>query len=237
MLVEVQELPAIVTLSAALEQQSFLSDTLTIERGQVESALAGAEHTLEGELFIGGQEHFYLETQAAFALRDESGEIVVHASTQHPTETQIIVARVLGVPSHRVVCQALRMGGAFGGKETQANAFAAVAALGVHKTGKSVSVRLDRMRDMTITGKRHAFLGRYRVGTDAQGKLLALDVQLYSDGGFSLDLSEAVLWRAMFHVDNCYAVEHLRVRGRVARTNLPSATAMRFLPAPSDCGT
>jgi xanthine dehydrogenase large subunit len=228
----VEPLEALTSLRAALEAESFLSDLLRIERGEAEAALGRAAHVLEGELHIGGQEHFYLEGQAAYAQRDVSGHWLVHASTQHPAETQVIVARVLGVPLHEVVCEALRMGGAFGGKEVQANAFAAVAALGALRTGRPVSVRLDRLRDMTITGKRHPFLARFKVSFDGAGKLSALDVQLFSDGGFSLDLSEAVLYRAMFHVDNCYAIEHLRVTGRVVRTHLPSNTAFRGFGGP-----
>jgi xanthine dehydrogenase large subunit len=167
--VQLMEQPALTTLAEAIDKQSFLSELLRIERGDVESALAGSAHRLEGELYVGGQEHFYLETQAAFALYDENGDMLVHSSTQHPTETQHIVARVLGLPQHRVICQSLRMGGAFGGKEVQANGIAAVAALAAHKTGRPVSVRLDRKRDMTITGKRHAFLGRFRVGFAPDG--------------------------------------------------------------------
>jgi xanthine dehydrogenase large subunit len=229
---EVEPLAAFTTMAAALEAESFLSDLLHIERGEPEAALSRAAHVLEGELEIGGQEHFYLETQAAYALREPNGDFLVHASTQHPSETQTIVARVLGVPLHRVTCEALRMGGAFGGKEVQANTFAAVAALGALVTGRPVSVRLDRLRDMTITGKRHGFLARYKVGFDAEGKLRALNAQLYSDGGYSLDLSEAVTYRAMFHIDNCYLVENLRVTGRVLRTHLPSNTAFRGFGGP-----
>jgi xanthine dehydrogenase large subunit len=230
--VDAQALPAITTLEAALAAERFLTEPARITRGDAAAALASAPHRIEGELFIGGQEHFYLETQAAYAYDDESGEMFVHSSTQHPTETQTIVARVLGCQAHRVVCQSLRMGGAFGGKEVQGSAFACIAALGARKTGRPVSVRLDRRRDMTITGKRHPFLGRFRAGFDGQGKVLALDVELFSDGGFSLDLSEAIMWRALFHIDNCYAVEHLRVTGRVVRTNTPSNTAMRGFGAP-----
>lgn len=230
--VEVEELPAVTSLTAALESEHFLTDPVRIERGDVTSVFAAAPRRLEGELLVGGQEHFYLETQAAYAYVDESGEVFVHSSTQHPSETQTIVARVLGCPANRVVCQSLRMGGAFGGKEVQGSLFACVAALGAKKTGRPVSVRLDRRRDMIMTGKRHPFIGRFRVGFDDGGKLLALDVELVSDGGYSLDLSEAIMWRALLHLDNCYAVEHLRVVGRVVRTHTPSNTAMRGFGAP-----
>ncbi|MCL4813393.1 MAG: xanthine dehydrogenase molybdopterin binding subunit, partial [Vicinamibacteraceae bacterium] len=230
--VEYEPLPAMVTLDDAVAAGAWLTPERVIACGDVETALAASQYRLEGDLHVGGQEHFYLETQAAYATVDESGDLLVHSSTQHPTETQAIVARVVGRPANRVVCQSLRMGGAFGGKEIQANGIAAVAALGTLVTGRPVSVRLDRRRDMTITGKRHAFLGRYRVGFEPDGRLNALDVSLVSDGGWSLDLSEAILWRALFHIDNAYHVPHLRVRGRVARTNLPSSTAMRGFGGP-----
>ncbi len=227
-----QVLPAILSLSQAQAADSYHTPPRRIERGEPDRALAAAAHRLTGELYLGGQEHFYLEMQAALALRDESGEMLVHASTQHPSETQAVVARVLGIAENRVVCQSLRMGGAFGGKEVQANAFAAIAALGVIKTGRPVSVRLDRRRDMMITGKRHPFLARFDVGFAADGRLLGLRAELTSDGGYSLDLSEAILWRALFHMDNCYLLEHVRLTGRVAATNLPSNTAMRGFGGP-----
>src|SRR6185312_9627779 len=152
---------------------------------------------------------FYLETQAALAYFDEADMLTVHSSTQHPAETQEIVARVCALKKHDVVVQCLRMGGAFGGKETQANLWAAVAALGARKLQRPVRVRLTRAQDMTMTGKRHPFLARFHVGVGESGKLQALDVQLWSDGGCSLDLSSPVLSRAMFHLDNCYFVPHI----------------------------
>lgn len=217
---------------AAAEAGELLCEPQRIQRGDPEAALRRAPHTLDGSLHVGGQEHFYLEPQAALAVFDEAGAVLVHASTQHPTETQAIVARALGLASHEVVCQSLRMGGAFGGKEVQANAFAAVAAVGLRATGRPVSVRLERACDMTITGKRHAFDADFTVGFDEDGKLLALRVDLISDGGYSLDLSAPVMGRALFHVDNCYLVEQLLVTGRVARTNRPSNTAFRGFGGP-----
>ncbi|MCA9583087.1 MAG: molybdopterin-dependent oxidoreductase, partial [Myxococcales bacterium] len=168
----------------------------------------------------------------ALAHYDEQGHMVVHSSTQHPSETQEIVARVLGVPKNQVTCQSLRMGGAFGGKEVQANLWAAVAALAVRKTGRPVRVRLDRLRDFTMTGKRHPFLARYEVGFDDSGKVAALRVNLFSDGGYSLDLSKPVLYRAMFHIDNCYRIPHLRVTGRICKTHRTSQTAFRGFGGP-----
>jgi len=222
-----EPLPALLTIEAAIAADSFLTQPQTIETGRPDEEMAASAHRLSGELRVGGQEHFYLEMQCAYVHRDAAGGLHVHSSTQHPTETQITVAHVLGVPAHEVICEALRMGGAFGGKETQASSFAAIAALGCLVTGRAVVVRLDRRRDFAITGKRHPFLARYEVGFESDGRLRALRVELFSNGGYSLDLSAAIMNRALFHIDNCYRIEHLRARGRVARTHLPSNTAMR----------
>ncbi|MCB9596550.1 MAG: xanthine dehydrogenase molybdopterin binding subunit [Sandaracinaceae bacterium] len=230
--VDVEALPAITSIEQAIEQGSFHTEPGVIARGDAEGALARATHTLSGELFVGGQEHFYLETHASIASVDEAGSVLVQSSTQHPTETQEIVARVLDLPKNQVVVQSLRMGGAFGGKETQANPWAAVAAIGCVKTGRPVRVRLDRMRDFTMSGKRHPFLGRWRIGFDDDGRIEAYDLELFSDGGFSLDLSAPVLHRALFHADNAYYVPHMRVVGRVCKTNACSHTAFRGFGGP-----
>ncbi|MDO8349098.1 MAG: molybdopterin-dependent oxidoreductase, partial [Planctomycetota bacterium] len=178
--VDYEPLPAVLTIGQAIEAGSFLTDPQTIATGDADGALAACEYTFAGELHIGGQEHFYLEMQAAFVHRDPSGGCHVHASTQHPTETQQTVAHVLGIGANQVVCECLRMGGAFGGKESQANGIAAIAALGCAATGRPASVRLDRPRDMSITGKRHTFLARYAAGFGRDGRLRALRVQLFS---------------------------------------------------------
>jgi len=201
-------------------------------RGGPDAALAGAAHTLEGELSLNGQEHFYLETQAAIALIDEADSVLVHSSTQHPAETQEVVARVLGVAKHQVVVQCVRMGGAFGGKEVQANLWAAVAALGAHKLRRPVRVRLTRAQDMIMTGKRHPFWARFQVGFDVDGRSQALKLALYSDGGYSMDLRAPIMMRAVFHVDNCYQIPHLEVTGQVCRTNHVSNTAFRGFGGP-----
>jgi xanthine dehydrogenase large subunit len=219
-------------LLAAVEANSFLTAPERMQRGDAEGALGTAPHRLEGELFIGSQEHFYLETQAAIAYLDEGGGVSLHSSTQHPAETQEIVARVLGVPKHAVTVQCVRMGGAFGGKEVQANLWAAVAALGAIKLGRPVRVRLTRHHDMTMTGKRHPFLARFRVGFEPDGRLTALALQLYSDGGYSTDLSAPIMMRALFHVDNCYLVPNLLAEGRVCRTHHVSHTAFRGFGGP-----
>ncbi|HEY8432090.1 MAG TPA: xanthine dehydrogenase molybdopterin binding subunit, partial [Sandaracinaceae bacterium] len=230
--VEVTPLPAILGIEQAIEAESFHLEPARIERGDVDGALARAPHVTHGELFVGGQEHFYLETQAAIAHLDEAGAMHVESSTQHPSETQDIVARVIGVPKNQVVVQSLRMGGAFGGKEVQANPWAAIAAVGCQKTGRPVRVRLDRLRDFTMTGKRHPFLGRYRIGFDEHGHILAFDLELYADGGWSLDLSAPVLHRALFHADNAYYLPNARVVGRVCKTNHCSHTAFRGFGGP-----
>ena len=230
--VDYEVLPAIISMADALAVESFSTDPLVIASGDSEAALAAAPQRLEGELKLGGQEHFYLETHCALAAWDEAGEVFIHSSTQHPSETQEVVARVLGIPRSMVTCQSLRMGGAFGGKETQANPYAALVAIGAHATGRPVRVRLDRQLDMTLTGKRHPFWARFRVGHDDEGRLLAMDLELYSDGGWSLDLSKPIMYRALFHCDNCYRIPNLRVVGRVLRTHKVSQTAFRGFGGP-----
>ena len=229
---DMEEKPAVVGIGRALEEKSTLTPPMYIRRGDSAAGIAGAEQTLEGTLDIGGQEHFYLEAQAAIATTDPSGGVLVYSSTQHPSETQEIVARVLGKPKHEVTCECVRMGGAFGGKEVQANVFAAVAALGAQKTGRPVRVALHRKEDMAVTGKRHPFRADYRVGFDAAGKILGLDVSLYSDGGYSADLSRPVMWRAMFHIDNCYYLPNVTVMGQVMKTHKASNTAFRGFGGP-----
>jgi xanthine dehydrogenase large subunit len=225
-------LPAVITIPEAIEAESFHSGPLHIARGDAGSAIAAAPHRISGELAIGGQEHFYLETQCAIARYDDAGGIHVESSTQHPSETQEIVARVLGVQRNLVTVQCTRMGGAFGGKEVQANPYAAIAALGTWKTKRPVRVRLPRRLDMALTGKRHPFLARFKAGFDDDGVLRGVELDLYSDGGWSLDLSEPVLWRALFHCDNAYLVPALDARGWVCKTHKTSQTAFRGFGGP-----
>jgi xanthine dehydrogenase large subunit len=229
---EYQQLPAILDIATAIAQNSFQGNILRAERGDVGAAAVHCPHQLRGELYVGAQDHFYLETQHALAMPDDDGGLLVHSSTQHPSETQAIVARVLGIPRHRVTVQCLRMGGGFGGKESQANPYAAIAALGVHVTKRPVAVRLTRHLDMQLTGKRHPFLGRYHVGFGDDGELHYVDLELFSDGGWSLDLSEAVLSRAVVHADNAYFIPNMRVVGRVCRTHKTSQTAFRGFGGP-----
>ena len=226
-----EPLPAILTIEQAIDAGSYLTEPLRLRRGDM-AALASSAVRFDGELAIGGQEHFYLETQSAIAWLDESGGIAVQSSTQHPSETQAIVARVLGIAKHLVTTECLRMGGAFGGKEVQANSWAAVAALGAWKTRRPVRVRLTRALDMALTGKRHPFLARYTAGLASDGRIQALKLALFSDGGWSLDLSEPIMWRALFHCDNAYHLPAVDAVGRVCRTHKTSQTAFRGFGGP-----
>lgn len=228
---EWKEKEAIVTLRQAMQNGGLLSPERRISTGDVEQGLASAPYIIEGELETGAQEHWYLETQSALAIPEEQ-HIRILASTQHPSETQALVAEVLGLGRNLVQVEALRLGGAFGGKETQASHVACWAALLAKATALPVKVHLHRQQDMSITGKRHPFLSSYRAGYDEDGRLLAVDIDLNSDGGAALDLSAAIMERAMFHVDNAYFVPNLRVRGRIWKTNLPPNTAFRGFGGP-----
>lgn len=230
--VDYEPLPSIITVAEAIEADSFQGIPRTVRRGDPAAALASAPHVFEGVAEIGGQEHFYLETHASLAHVDSEGQIFVECSTQHPSETQEIVAHVLGVPNHRVTVQALRMGGGFGGKEMQPHGFAAIAALGATLTGRPVRLRLNRTQDLTMTGKRHPFHVTWKAGFDDDGRILALDAVLTADGGWSLDLSEPVLGRALCHVDNAYFIPDFAAHGRIAKTNKTSQTAFRGFGGP-----
>jgi xanthine dehydrogenase large subunit len=229
---EYEPLPALLTIQDAVRAGAFLSEPHTLRRGDVDAALAAAPVRVAGECATGAQDHFYLETQVSLAVPGEDGTVHLWCSTQHPTEVQTLVAEVLGRGRNDVVVEVPRMGGGFGGKETQAAPFACLAALGARATGRPVKVWLNRDQDMASTGKRHPFWGRYEAGFDETGRLLALSVDLVSDGGWSTDLSRAILDRALFHLDNAYYVPVLRFTGQVARTNLPSNTAFRGFGGP-----
>jgi xanthine dehydrogenase molybdopterin binding subunit/xanthine dehydrogenase small subunit len=230
--VEYEPLPAVLGLEDAIAKGSYHTEPHRIRRGDTAQAMASAPRALEGTLTIGGQEHFYLETHAAWAEVGEDGEVFVCASTQHPSEIQAMVAHVLDLPRHKVVVQSPRMGGGFGGKETQGNTWASLAALAAQKTGRPVRVQLDRDLDMSLTGKRHPFHARYRAGFDTDGRLLAVAVELTSDGGWALDLSESICDRALFHLDNAYFIPSVDFVGRVAKTNAVSHTAFRGFGGP-----
>jgi len=230
-LVEYEPLPAILTIEDAIAAGSFLSGPFKLADGDV-SGIEASPLYFEGELIIGGQEHFYLETHCAIAWRDETGGVAAHSSTQHPAEAQEVISRVLGIPRSRVAVECLRMGGAFGGKEVQSNPWVAIAALGTWKTGRPVRVRLTRALDFALTGKRHPFLACYSAGFDQDGRLQGVRISYYSDGGWSLDLSEPILWRALFHSDNTYKLPNVELTGSICRTHKTSQTAFRGFGGP-----
>lgn len=230
--VDYEPLPSIVTLEEAIEAESFQGNRPTVARGEPDKALEKAPHRFSGEFQFSGQEHFYLETHASFAYLDEGGQVFVQCSTQHPSETQEIVAHVLNLANHDVTVQCLRMGGGFGGKEMQPHGWAAIAALGATLTGRPVRLRLNRTQDITMSGKRHPFHARWEAGFDDDGRILALKATLTSDGGWSLDLSEPVLARALCHIDNAYYIPNIEVHGRIAKTNKTSQTAFRGFGGP-----
>jgi xanthine dehydrogenase large subunit len=230
--VEYEAMPAILSIEQALQDEAFVLPTLTLERGDPAAALIEAPHRLRGKLGIGGQDHFYLEGQVAMAVPQEDGDMLVYSSTQHPTEIQHLVAKVLGKPDHAVTTEVRRLGGAFGGKETQAALFACVASLLAWKTGRPVKVRVDRDDDMIMTGKRHDFIAEYDVGYDGDGRLRGIDLMLASRCGMSPDLSGPVNDRAMFHADNAYFLEHVRIVSHRCKTNTVSNTAFRGFGGP-----
>ena len=229
---EYEPLPAILDLDAAEREGSYHAEGPRFARGDVAAALASSPRTLRGRVETAAQEHLYLETQAAFAETDDAGHVSVVATTQNPTEVQAIVAELLDLPRSHVVVTAPRLGGGFGGKETQTNPFAAMAALAAFHTGRPSRLVLPRAVDVQLTGKRHPFRADFEVGFDEDGRLRALRVALTSNGGFSLDLSGAILERALLHLDNAYYVPALAYEGRIARTHLASSTAFRGFGGP-----
>jgi xanthine dehydrogenase large subunit len=230
--VDYEVLPAILTIEQALAAQSFVIPTVTLERGQWQSALATAPRRLRGRFRIGGQEQFYLEGQIAYAVPQEDGGMRVYSSNQHPGEAQMLVAHALGIDAHRVLVECRRMGGGFGGKETQAALPACAAAVAARHLNRPVKLRYDRDDDFLITGKRHDFLVEYDVGFDDEGRIGALDVMLAARCGFSADLSGPVNDRAVSHVDNCYYLPNLRVVSHRCKTHTQSSTAFRGFGGP-----
>jgi len=225
-------LPAILDLRSAIKENTLIAPVRTMKRGDANTAMKSATHVIKGELETGAQEHWYLETQTSLCIPGEGKEINVFSSTQHPSETQAIVAEVLGINKNEVVVEIRRMGGAFGGKETQANHCAAWAALLCHATSRPVKIRLFRDDDQKITGKRHPYLINYEAGFDNQGKISALIFEQNADAGCATDLSMAILERAMLHADNSYYIPDILVTGKAYKTNLPSNTAFRGFGGP-----
>jgi len=226
------ELPAILDVRAALAANSFIIPAKQIVRGDAQAALLAAPHRLSGSLEIGGQDHFYLEGQVAIALPQEDDTLLIHCSTQHPTEVQNAVAHALGMHAHAVTVQCRRMGGAFGGKESQPALIAAAAAILARQTRRPVKLRLDRDADMLITGKRHHFVADYEAGFADDGRLLGLKVMLAAGCGYSADLSGPVVDRAMCHVDNAYFLEHVEIVAHHCKTHTVSNTAFRGFGGP-----
>jgi xanthine dehydrogenase large subunit len=227
-----EPLTPILSIEAALAAEQCVAPPQTVERGDPDAALAAAPHRLKGRLRTGGQDHFYLEGQIAVAVPREDGGMLVQSSTQHPTEVQHGVAHVLGLPFAAVTVEVRRMGGAFGGKESQATQIAALAALVAARTGRPAKLRLARDDDMIVTGKRHDFLIDWDVGFDADGRILGLDMRLAARAGNVADLSPAVMTRALCHVDNVYFLPAVRLRGYVCKTNTVSNTAFRGFGGP-----
>uniref|UniRef100_A0A8D2LUU1 Xanthine dehydrogenase/oxidase n=1 Tax=Varanus komodoensis TaxID=61221 RepID=A0A8D2LUU1_VARKO len=228
-----EDLPPIVTIQEAIEKQSFFETDRTIVKGNIEKGFQEADHIVEGEMYLGGQEHFYLETHCTIAVpKGEDGEMELFVSTQNLTKTQEFVAKALGVPSNRIVVRVKRMGGGFGGKETRNTIVSTAVAVAAVKVGCPVRCMLDRDEDMLISGGRHPFLGQYKVGFKKNGRITSLDVTYYSNGGNSVDLSHGVMDRAVLHMDNTYNIPNLRGTGIVCKTNLSSNTAFRGFGGP-----
>ena len=222
----------IITIEDAFEHHSFLQAPRICKTGDAKAALARAPHRLTGELKVGGQEHFYLEGQAALAMPSENDEFVIHSSTQHPTEIQHKIAEALNLPFAAITVQVRRMGGGFGGKESQANLPAIIAALAAYKTKRTVKLVYDRDEDMRVTGKRHDARIRYEVGFDDEGHLLALDIHQDLRCGMSYDLSVAIADRSMTHADNAYYLKDITITSHLCKTNTPSNTAFRGFGGP-----
>jgi xanthine dehydrogenase large subunit len=221
-----------VTVEDAIERQETVLPDYQFGRGNPSEALSRSKVTLSGQFRIGGQEHFYLEGQVSLAIPGEGDEILVHASTQHPTEVQHVVARVLGISDAQVTCEVRRMGGGFGGKESQASQWAAIAALAAYVTRKPCKIRLDRDDDMMLTGKRHDFRVDWEVGADENGVIEAADILLLARCGYSADLSQGVVDRSMFHADNAYYLPDVHIASRRLKTNTVSNTAFRGFGGP-----
>ncbi|XP_066474776.1 xanthine dehydrogenase/oxidase [Tiliqua scincoides] len=228
-----EDLIPIVTIQEAIEKQSFFELVRKMEKGDVQKGFEEADHIVDGEMYIGGQEHFYLEAHCTIAVpKGEDGEMELFVSTQNLTKTQEFVANALGVPSNRIVVRVKRMGGGFGGKETRSTIVSTAVAVAAAKTGRPVRCMLDRDEDMLISGGRHPFLGQYKVGFKKNGRITSLEVTYYSNGGNSMDLSHGVMDRALFHMDNSYSIPNIRGVGKVCKTNLSSNTAFRGFGGP-----
>ena len=231
--IEYGDLPFVTDVEEA-EKAGYplVTEPLKLERGDLQEGFRNSKHVLSGKMRIGGQDHFYLEGMIALAIPGEDDEVTIHSSTQHPSEVQHIVGHVLGIPSNAINVIVRRMGGGFGGKETQGNLFACVAAVAAKKYGRAVKIRPDRDDDMIATGKRHDFSVQYQVGYDDEGRIEAVDAVYAARCGFSADLSGPVTDRALFHADNCYYYPNVRLVSKPLMTNTVSNTAFRGFGGP-----
>jgi xanthine dehydrogenase large subunit len=227
-----EELPAILTPQAAKAAQSYVLPPMHLARGDFKAAFERAPRSVKGQLYVGGQEQFYLEGQIAYAIPKEDQGMLVLCSTQHPSEMQHVVAHALGVLSHKVVVECRRMGGGFGGKESQSALWCAASAIAAARLGRPVKLRADRDDDMLVTGKRHCFHYEYEVGYDDEGRIVAAKVDMVSRAGFSADLSGPVATRAVCHFDNTYYLSDVDIRAACGKTNTQSNTAFRGFGGP-----
>ena len=230
--VTTEPLPALLTAREAHAAKAYVVPPMHLARGDAAVAMASAPHRFKDSLSIGGQEQFYLEGQISYAIPLEDDGLLVHCSTQHPSEMQHLVAHALELHANQVQVQCRRMGGGFGGKESQSALFACVAALAAKKLNRPVKLRLDRDDDFMITGRRHGFEFDYEVGYDDEGRVLGVEIDLIANAGFSADLSPPVMTRAMCHFDNAYWLPHVSMHGYCARTNTQSNTAFRGFGGP-----
>ncbi len=230
--IEYQAWPPLLDLAEAVEKSFYVRPPHRMQRGDAEAALASAANRIKGEMRVGGQEHFYLEGQASTAIPEEDGGVTIHSSNQNPTETQKLVAQVMGLPMNKVTVVTRRMGGGFGGKETHAGPWACLAALFALRNNRVVECKLARRDDMIMTGKRHAFLNRFDAGFDDHGVITAVNYTLAGQCGNSPDLSDAIVDRAMFHCDNCYYLPAVTIDGLRCKTHTVSNTAFRGFGGP-----
>ncbi len=230
--IQYEELPAILTPEAARDAESFVVPPMRLARGDAQAAFERSPNILKGTLHVGGQEQFYLEGQISYAIPKEGNGMHIYCSTQHPTEMQHVVSHALHYPSHAVVVECRRMGGGFGGKESQSALWAACAAVSAAHLKRPVKLRADRDDDMMVTGKRHCFFYEYEIGYDNQGLITAAKVQMVTRAGFSADLSAPVATRAICHFDNTYYLSDVDIRAMAGKTNTQSNTAFRGFGGP-----
>lgn len=230
--IQYRELAAILSIEDAIQQNSFLDLKHNISRGDIEAGFRRSSQVIEGELSLGGQEHFYLESQSSLVIPQEDDSLLILSSTQHTTEVQLMVSEVLGISANKVVVETKRLGGGFGGKESQAAFFSAMAAIVAQKTKRAARIVLEREQDFLATGKRHPSLSCYKVGFNNDGTIVAYQLNIFLNGGYSSDVSTSIMDRALFHADNGYYIENMSVNGAVCRTNYASNTAFRGFGAP-----